>query len=95
MVVDLDPEKFFDRVNHDVLRQKLSQQIEDGRVLQLIRRYLEAGMMAQGVVSPRTEGRPQGVPLSPLLSNILLTELDRDLERRGQSHERGLPEVFL
>ncbi len=65
--------------------EKLSKKIDDGRVLRLIRRYLEAGMMAEGIVSPRTEGTPQGGPLSPLLSNILLTELDRELERRGHA----------
>jgi RNA-directed DNA polymerase len=85
IVVDMDLEKFFDRVNHDVLMHKLSQKIDDGRVLRLIRRYLEAGMMADGIVSPRTEGTPQGGPLSPLLSNILLTDLDRELERRGHA----------
>ena len=85
VVVDMDLEKFFDRVNHDLLMQKLSMKIRDGRVLRLIRRYLEAGLMAEGVVSPRTEGTPQGGPLSPLLSNILLTELDRELERRGHA----------
>lgn len=85
IVVDMDLEKFFDRVNHDLLMQKLSTKIDDGRVLRLIRRYLEAGMMAEGIVSPRTEGTPQGGPLSPLLSNILLTELDRELERRGHA----------
>ena len=85
VVVDMDLEKFFDRVNHDLLMEKLSKKIEDGRVLQLIRRYLEAGMMAGGMVSPRTEGTPQGGPLSPLLSNILLTDLDRELERRGHA----------
>ena len=85
VVVDMDLEKFFDRVNHDLLMQKLSTKIEDGRVLRLIRRYLEAGMMAEGIVSPRTEGTPQGGPLSPLLSNILLTELDRELESRGHA----------
>jgi RNA-directed DNA polymerase len=83
--VDLDLEKFFDRVNHDLLMQKLSTKIDDRRVLCLIRRYLEAGMMADGMVSQRTEGTPQGGPLSPLLSNILLTELDRELERRGHA----------
>jgi len=82
-VVDIDLEKFFDRVNHDLLMGKLARKIEDQRVLKLIRRYLEAGMMAQGLVSPRIEGTPQGGPLSPLLSNVLLTELDRELERRG------------
>jgi RNA-directed DNA polymerase len=85
VVVDLDLEKFFDRVNHDLLMEKLSKKIDDGRVLRLIRRYLEAGMMADGLVSQRTEGTPQGGPLSPLLSNILLTELDRELERRGHA----------
>jgi group II intron reverse transcriptase/maturase len=84
-VVDMDLEKFFDRVNHDLLMEKLSKKIGDGRVLRLIRRYLEAGMMAAGIVSPRTEGTPQGGPLSPLLSNILLTGLDRELERRGHA----------
>jgi group II intron reverse transcriptase/maturase len=85
VVVDIDLEKFFDRVNHDLLMEKLSKKIADGRVLRLIRRYLEAGMMADGRMSPRTEGTPQGGPLSPLLSNILLTELDRELERRGHA----------
>ena len=85
VVVDMDLEKFFDRVNHDLVMEKLSRKIDDGRVLQLIRRYLEAGMMANGIVSPRTEGTPQGGPLSPLLSNILLTGLDRELERRGHA----------
>lgn len=82
-VVDLDLEKFFDRVNHDILMSRLARKVKDERVLKLIRRYLEAGMMSDGVVSERTEGTPQGGPLSPLLSNILLTDLDRELERRG------------
>jgi RNA-directed DNA polymerase len=85
IVVDMDLEKFFDRVNHDLLMEKLSKKIDDRRVLRLIRRYLEAGMMAEGIISPRTEGTPQGGPLSPLLSNILLTELDHELERRGHA----------
>lgn len=85
VVVDMDLEKFFDRVNHDILMEKVSKQIGDERVLKLIRRYLEAGMMANGIVSPRTEGTPQGGPLSPLLSNILLTDLDKELERRGHA----------
>ena len=85
IVVDMDLEKFFDRVNHDLLMERLSKKIDDGRVLRLIRRYLEAGMMADGMVSQRTEGTPQGGPLSPLLSNILLTALDRELERRGHA----------
>lgn len=84
-VVDIDVEKFFDRVNHDLLMTLLSKKLGDGRMLRLIRRYLEAGMMAEGTVSPRMEGTPQGGPLSPLLSNILLTELDRELERRGHA----------
>jgi RNA-directed DNA polymerase len=84
-VVDIDLEKFFDRVNHDLLMGKLAMKIGDARVLTLIRRYLEAGMMADGVVQLRTEGTPQGGPLSPLLSNILLTDLDRELERRGHA----------
>ena len=82
-VVDMDLEKFFDRVNHDLLMSKLAQKIGEARVLELIRRYLAAGMMANGLVMPRTEGTPQGGPLSPLLSNVLLTALDRELERRG------------
>lgn len=82
-VVDLDLEKFFDRVNHDILMSRIARKVKDERVLKLIRRYLEAGMMSGGVVSARTEGTPQGGPLSPLLSNILLTDLDRELERRG------------
>ncbi len=85
VVVDMDLEKFFDRVNHDILMEKVSKKVGDERVLKLIRRYLEAGMMANGVISPRTEGTPQGGPLSPLLSNILLTELDKELERRGHT----------
>ena len=85
IVVDMDLEKFFDRVDHDLLMGKLAGQIGDARVLKLIRRYLEAGMMAGGDVSARTRGTPQGGPLSPLLSNILLTELDRELERRGHA----------
>jgi group II intron reverse transcriptase/maturase len=84
-VVDMDLEKFFDRVNHDLLMSKLAAKMGDARVLKLIRRYLEAGMMADGVVQPRTEGTPQGGPLSPLLSNILLTDLDWELERRGHT----------
>ena len=84
-VVDLDLEKFFDRVNHDILMSRVARQVKDKRVLKLIRRYLESGMMEGGVSSARTEGTPQGGPLSPLLSNILLTDLDRELEKRGHS----------
>ncbi|MCD6707920.1 MAG: group II intron reverse transcriptase/maturase [Thiobacillus sp.] len=82
-VVDMDLEKFFDRVNHDVLMSRIARRIEDKRVLRLIRRYLQAGMMAEGIETARTQGTPQGGPLSPLLSNILLTDLDRELEKRG------------
>jgi RNA-directed DNA polymerase len=86
--VEIDLEKFFDRVNHDILMAHIARQIEDKRVLTLIRRYLEAGTMADGLVSRRQEGTPQGGPLSPLLSNILLNELDRELERRGHRFVR-------
>lgn len=87
-VIDMDLEKFFDRVNHDVLMSRLAWRIEDKRILKLIRRYLQAGMMEGGVASPRSEGTPQGGPLSPLLSNVLLDELDRELERRGHRFVR-------
>jgi RNA-directed DNA polymerase len=87
-VVDVDLEKFFDRVNHDVLMPRVARRVKDKRVLLLIRRYLQAGMMEGGLVSPRTEGTPQGGPLSPLLSNILLDEWDRELERRGHHFVR-------
>ena len=79
----MDLEKFFDRVNHDVLMARVARKIEDKRVLGLIRRYLQAGIMEDGLVSQRVEGTPQGGPLSPLLSNILLDELDKELEKRG------------
>jgi len=87
-VVDVDLEKFFDRVNHDILMSRLAERIKDKRMLGLIRRYLEAGVMAQGVVVERWEGTPQGGPLSPLLANVLLDEVDKELERRGHAFVR-------
>ena len=88
VVVDVDLEKFFDRVNHDVLMGRLEKRIEDKRMLGLIRRYLNAGIMANGVVMERYEGTPQGGPLSPLLANVLLDEVDKELEKRGLSFVR-------
>jgi RNA-directed DNA polymerase len=82
-VVDLDLEKFFDRVNHDILMSRTARRVKDKRVLKLIRAYLETGILEGGLVAARKTGTPQGGPLSPLLSNILLTDLDRELERRG------------
>ncbi|MFO7895207.1 MAG: group II intron reverse transcriptase/maturase [Longimicrobiales bacterium] len=87
-VVDVDLEKFFDRVNHDVLMGKLENRIMDRRVLRIIRRFLEAGVMADGVVVERYEGTPQGGPLSPLLANVLLDEVDKELEKRGHCFVR-------
>ena len=87
-VVDMDLEKFFDRVNHDILMSRVVRKVRDKRVLGLIRRYLQAGVLVDGAVSPRSEGTPQGGPLSPLLSNILLDELDKELERRGHRFVR-------
>ena len=83
IVVDMDLEKFFDRVNHDVLMGRLARRIDDRRLLRIIRRFLEAGIMRQGVAVKRSEGTPQGGPLSPLLANLLLDEVDKELERRG------------
>lgn len=84
-VVDMDLEKFFDRVNHDVLMSRVARRVKDKRVLRLIRNYLRAGLLKDGLVSQRLEGTPQGGPLSPLLSNILLDDLDKELERRGHA----------
>jgi RNA-directed DNA polymerase len=87
-VVDVDLEKFFDRVNHDVLMGRLARRIGDSRLLRLIRRYLTAGIMVNGVVVERYEGTPQGGPRSPLLANLLLDEVDKQLERRGHAFVR-------
>ena len=87
-VVDLDLEKFFDRVNHDKLMGQVAKRVEDKRLLKLIRAFLNAGVMENGLVSPSVEGTPQGGPLSPLLSNLVLDELDRELERRGHRYLR-------
>ena len=87
-VVDVDLEKFFDRVNHDILMDRLAKRMADKAVLRLIRRYLQAGIMSDGVCTERAEGTPQGGPLSPLLGNVLLDEVDRELERRGHKFVR-------
>ena len=87
-VVDIDLEKFFDRVNHDILMGRLAKRIADRRVLRLTRRYLNAGVLANGGVIERDEGTPQGGPLSPLLANVLLDEIDKELERRGHAFVR-------
>jgi len=88
IVVDVDLEKFFDRVNHDVLMDRLAKRIDDKAVLRLTRRYLEAGILSNGVVMERFEGTPQGGPLSPLLANVLLDEVDRELGKRGHRFVR-------
>jgi RNA-directed DNA polymerase len=87
-VIDLDLEKFFDRVSHDKLMGRVAKRVEDKRRLKLIRAFLNAGVMENGLVSPSVEGTPQGGPLSPLLSNLVLDELDRELERRGHRYVR-------
>jgi RNA-directed DNA polymerase len=86
--VDLDLEKFLDRVNHDKLMGRIAQRVEDKRLLKLIRAFLNAGVMEDGLVSPSVEGTPQGGPLSPLLSNLVLDELDREMEARGHRFVR-------
>ena len=83
--MDIDIEKFFDQVNHDILMSRVARHARDGRLLRLIRRYLRAGVMENGVCIRGKEGTPQGGPLSPLLSNILLDDLDKELERRGHA----------
>ena len=87
-VTDLDLEKFFDRVNHDKLMGQVAKRVEDKRLLKLIRAFLNAGVMENGLVSPSVEGTPQGGPLSPMLSNLVLDELDQELERRGHRFVR-------
>jgi len=87
-IVELDLDKFFDRVNHDKLMNLLSIKVSDKRILKLIRAYLSSGIMEEGLITPRREGTPQGSPLSPLLSNIILHELDRKLEERGHKFVR-------
>src|SRR5439155_13036581 len=87
-VVDIDLEKFFDRVNHDILMGLVAQRVSDRRLLRLIRGFLTAGVLADGLVGPTDEGTPQGGPLSPLLSNVMLDVLDRELERRGHRFVR-------
>jgi RNA-directed DNA polymerase len=88
VVVDVDLEKFFDRVNHDILIDRLQRRIDDAGVIRLVRAYLDAGIMSDGVVVERYQGTPQGGPLSPLLANVLLDEVDRELERRGHCFAR-------
>jgi group II intron reverse transcriptase/maturase len=88
VVVDVDLAKFFDRANHDIVMERVARKIADKRVLGLIRRYMEAGVMVSGVVAERREGTPQGGPLSPLLANVLLDEVDKELEKRGHAFVR-------
>jgi len=88
IVVDVDLEKFFDRVNHDILIDRLQKRIGDSGVIRLIRAYLNSGIMSDGVVQERFQGTPQGGPLSPLLANVLLDEVDKELERRGHCFVR-------
>ncbi len=94
-VVDLDLKQFFDRVNHDILMSRVARKVEDRRALGLIRRYLQAGLFEGGMATARTQGTPQGGPLSPLLSNILLDELDRELESRGHAFCRYADDVQI
>lgn len=94
-VIEFDMEKFFDKVNHDRLMTTLARRISDKRLLKLIRKYLETGIMEDGKVSSRTEGTPQGSPLSPILSNIVLDELDKELERRGHKFVRYADDLSI
>ena len=88
VVVDIDLEKFFDRVNHDILMGLIAKRVADKRILKLIRGFLTAGVLGGGLVSPTEEGTPQGGPLSPLLSNLMLDVLDKELEKRGHCFVR-------
>ena len=93
--VEIDLEKFFDRVNHDKLMTLLAKRIGDKRVLRLIRRYLECGVLENGVVVRNEEGTPQGGPLSPILSNIMLDELDKELEKRNHHFVRYADDICI
>ena len=90
-VIDIDLEKYFDRVNHDILMSRIARKVKDKRLLKLIRKYLESGVMINGVVIETEEGTPQGGPLSPLLSDIMLDDLDKELEKRGLRFEKDSP----
>ena len=94
-IVEVDLEKFFDRVNHDKLMGLLAKRIADKRTLKLIRSYLNSGIMEGGLISPRTEGTPQGSPLSPLMSNIMLDEMDKELEARGHKFVRYADDISI
>jgi RNA-directed DNA polymerase len=94
-VVDLDVERFFDRVVHEVLMSRVKQRIADPRALKLIDRYLKSGVMIGTMLEPTEEGVPQGGPLSPLLANLLLDDLDRELEKRGHRFVRYADDVQI